>query len=469
MDPQALILILSFGMLLLLGMPVAFALGISAFLAILSIGTLPAPLQTSRVMASGIDSFPLLAIPFFVVAGELMSGGGIARRLLNLADALLGGVRGGLAYVNTVACMLFGAISGSAAAAVSSIGGIMIPQMEKAGYGRNFGVAVTATSATTGLVIPPSNIMIVYAIVAQNVSIAAIFLAGVVPGVIMGLMLMAASLFVLWGKPIVSPAAADRSAGPAAPGAAAGATGTATLDYASRGGSDPLPPPRSRLARLPGETLRAIPSLLLIFIVLGGILGGAFSATEAAAIAVAYSFVLGVLIYRELAFRELPGLLLRSSKTTGIVFLLIAASQAMAWVLTRQQIPQYVAEVLLSLSKSPIVLLLIINLTLLVVGTFMDMTPAVLIFTPIFLPIAMKMGMDPTHFGIVLIVNLCIGLCTPPVGTCLFIACGVGKTTMERASKAMIPFWIAMLVALLIVTYVPALSLTIPRWAGWLQ
>ena len=216
------------------------------------------------------------------------------------------------------------------------------------------------------------------------------------------------------------------------------------------------------------EGLRAAPSLLLIIIVLGGILGGAFSATEAAAIAVAYAFVLGVLIYREMSLREIPDLLLRSAKTTGIVFLLIATSQAMAWILTRQQIPQYVAESMLSLSKSPFVLLLIINLTLLIVGTFMDMTPAVLIFTPIFLPVAMQLGLDPTHFGIIMIINLCIGLCTPPVGTCLFIACGVGKTTIEGASKAMIPFWIAMIAALLIATYISPLSLWLPRVMGWL-
>jgi tripartite ATP-independent transporter DctM subunit len=335
--------------------------------------------------------------------------------------------------------MMFGAISGSAAAAVSSIGGIMIPQMERAGYSRPFGVAITATSATTGLVIPPSNIMIVYAVVAQNVSIAAIFLAGFIPGAIMGLFLMVASLFVLMRRPLVPPVAA----------------GAAEVE------------PAQRLSFVK-QFIGAFPSLLLIFIVLGGILGGAFSATEAAAIAVAYAFILGVLIYRELPMSAIPELLLRSAKTTGVVFLLIAASQAMAWVLTRQQIPQTVAEALLSLSTSPIVLLLIINITLLIVGTFMDMTPAVLIFTPIFLPIAMQLGMDPTHFGIVLIMNLCIGLCTPPVGTCLFIACGVGKTSIEAASHAMIPFWIAMIAAVLLVTYVSPLSLWLPRLAGWL-
>ncbi len=452
MDPQALILILAFATLLVIGMPVAFALGISTFLAVLSIGTLPAPLQVSRTMATGIDSFPLLAIPFFVVAGELMSGGGMARRLLILAEGMVGRTRGGLAYVNTISCMMFGAISGSAAAAVSSIGGIMIPQMERAGYKREFGVAVTACSATTGLVIPPSNIMIVYAVVAQNVSIAAIFLAGFIPGAIMGLALMAASFIVLKRRPIVVPDAAT----PDAPG-----------DGALDGSSAPPPVTPARSTML-GKLIGAFPSLVLIVIVLGGILGGAFSATEAAAIAVAYAGILGVLIYRELPISALPDLLLRSAKTTGVVFLLIAASQAMAWVLTRQQIPQAVADAMLSLSKSPIVLLLIINLTLLVVGTFMDMTPAVLIFTPIFLPVAVGLGMDPTHFGIVLIMNLCIGLCTPPVGTCLFIACGVGKTSIELASKAMVPFWIAMIASLLLVTYVPWFSTFLPRLAGWL-
>jgi tripartite ATP-independent transporter DctM subunit len=436
MDPQALILVIAFVTLLLLSMPVAFAIGIATFLAVMSIGQVPAPLQVSRVMAAGIDSFPLLAIPFFIVAGELMSSGGMARRLLSFAEALVGGLRGGLAYVNTVTCMMFGAISGSSAAAVSSVGGIMIPQMRRAGYGTNFAVALTGTSATTGLVIPPSNTMIVYAIVAQNVSIAAIFLAGVLPGILMGVLIMVASYFILRGKDLARTQLHGQT--------------------------------QARV-NIFFEALRATPSLLLIVIVLGGILGGAFSATEAAAIAVAYAWLLGCVIYRELPLREVPQLLLRSAKTTGIVFFLIAASQAMAWVLTRQQIPQTVAEAMISISRSPIVLLMIINLTLLAVGTFLDMTPAVLIFTPIFLPVALQMGMDPTHFGIVMIMNLCIGLCTPPVGTILFIACGVGKTSIEQASRAMIPFWVAMLGALLVVTYVPKISLWLPTLWGLIK
>jgi tripartite ATP-independent transporter DctM subunit len=456
MDPQALILIVAFTMLLMLAMPVAFALGIAAFLAILSIGTLPSPLQTSRLMATGIDSFPLLAIPFFVVAGELMGEGGMATRLLSFANAMLGRTRGGLAYVNTVTCMLFGAISGSAAAAVSSIGGIMIPQMAKAGYKKDLAVAVTCTSATTGLLIPPSNIMIVYAVVAQNVSIAAIFLAGVVPGIVLGIMLMIASALVLMGQGSRRPAAATA--------AGSGTRGSSIAGSPPLNSSDPAKPAR----RLFAEALSAIPSLLLIIIVLGGILGGLFSATEAAAIAVAYAWVLGCVIYRELPLSRVPNLLLRSAKTTGIVFLLIASSQAMAWVLTRQQIPQYVADVLLSLSDNKIVLLLIINITLLIVGTFLDMTPAVLIFTPIFLPIAVKLGIDPVHFGIIMILNLCIGLCTPPVGTCLFIGCGVGGISIESASKAMVPYWIAMIAALMVVTYVAGASLMLPKLAGWL-
>jgi tripartite ATP-independent transporter DctM subunit len=433
MDLQALILLLAFAVLLILGMPVAFAIGISTFLAMLSVfGPGVAALEVSSTMATRIESFPLLAIPFFIVAGELMSGGGLARRLLALATVLVGRLRGGLAYVNTVAAMLFGALAGSAAAAVSSIGSVMIPQMTKQGYRREFAVAVTATSATTGLVIPPSNIMIVYSIVAPQVSIAAIFLAGVVPGLLMGLMLMLASFLVIIGKPVSQNGM--------------GATGPGLLR----------------------ELLAAIPSLLLIVIVMGGILLGVFSATEAAAIAVAYSFLLGAVLYRELSLRDIPALLLRSAKTTGIVFLLIATSQAMAYLLSYQQIPQTVAQSMLGLSDNWIVLLLIINFTLLLVGTFLDMTPAVLIFTPIFLPVALQLGMDPTHFGIVMIMNLCIGLCTPPVGTILFIGCGVGKTSIERTSRAMIPFWIAMALALLIVTYVPALALALPRWAGWM-
>jgi tripartite ATP-independent transporter DctM subunit len=305
----------------------------------------------------------------------------------------------------------------------------MIPEMNAKGYDRDFNVAVTTTAATTGLIIPPSNIMIVYAVVAQNVSIAAMFFAGVLPGIVMGLCIMGVSAVICFGR----------------------GYGTGEVHG---------------LADILRSALAAVPSLFLIVIVLGGILGGVFSATEASAIAVAYAWLLGVLLYRELEIKQIPAILLKSAITTAVVFLLIATSQAMGWILAYEQIPQMISDGLLGLTDNRIVIFLIINLILLAVGTFMDMTPAVLIFTPIFLPVAVKLGMDPVHFGIMMIVNLCIGLCTPPVGTCLFIGCSVGQTSIAKVARPMIPFFVAMVAALLITTYVPGLSVWLPGAFG---
>ena len=371
-----------------------------------------------------------------------MGEGGMARRLMAFAFSLVGKFPGGLAYVNTVSCMLFGAVSGSAAAAVSSIGGFMIPQMEEKGYSREFAAALTATSATTGLLIPPSNIMIVFAVVSGNVSIAALFLAGIIPGILVGLFLMGGTFVTLryFRNLALTPAGAAAASASAAAGA-----------------------PAVSLPSIPRAFLGALPSLLLVVIVLGGILGGIFSATEASAISVAYCLALGMFFYRQIKWADLPGMLLRSAQTTAVVLLLVGASQAMSWVLAYEQVPQLVSEALIALSDNPVMILLLINVLLLVVGTFMDMTPAVLIFTPIFLPVVTGLGMDPVHFGIVLIANLCIGLCTPPVGTCLFVACGVGRTTIARVVPVALPFFIAMLLALLAITYLPWISLTLPR------
>ncbi|TWT37741.1 Sialic acid TRAP transporter permease protein SiaT [Posidoniimonas corsicana] len=429
MDVQIVLIIVAFFTMLLMNVPVAIAIGGAAFIAILSLGDTPASYVVALRMSSGIAKFSLLAIPFFVLAGQLMGEGGMARRLIEFATTLVGHLKGGLAYVCTLTCMLFGAISGSATAAVSSIGGMMIPEMQRNGYDRDKSVALTTTAATTGLMIPPSNVMIVFAVVAGDVSVGALFLAGVLPGILTGLLLMAACLV----------------------------TGFSGDEQASQ---------RSSLREVSRAALAAAPSLLLIVIVLGGILGGVFSATEAAAIAVLYAFLLTFVVYREAPLSALPQMLLRAGVTTSVIFLLIGASQAMSWVLVYQNIPQTISLTLLSLSSNPVVILLIINAVLLVVGAFMDMTPAVLIFTPIFLPVAMELGMDPVQFGIMIIVNLCIGLCTPPVGTCLFIGCGVGKTTIARVAWPMIPFLIAMVVALLIITYVPAISLWLPKALG---
>jgi tripartite ATP-independent transporter DctM subunit len=425
-------MVMLFVVLLGLNVPVAVAICLSTFAtAAVAMGTMDIAAATiAQRMATGVYSFSLLAIPFFILSGLLMGQGGIARRLTDLATALVGRFPGGLAFVNVLSCMLFGAVSGSATAAVSSIGGFIIPEMQRKGYNREFGVALTITSATTGLLIPPSNIMIVYALVSGGaVSIATLFVAGILPGMVFGLLLMIAAGILC------------RKNG--------------------YGASEPMP-----LSAVWTAFRRAFLSLLLIFIVLGGIMKGVFTATEAAAIAVAYSFVLSVLVYREVAWKDISKILLQTGITTAVVFLLIATSMAMSWILTLEEIPQQVSTFMLGLSDNPIIILLLINVLLLVVGTFMDMTPAVLIFTPIFWPVVQNFGMTPVHFGIMLIANLCIGLCTPPVGTCLFVGCGVGKTSIAKVAPAAIPFFIALLAALMLVTFVPALTNWLPTVFG---
>jgi tripartite ATP-independent transporter DctM subunit len=429
MEIQLTILIVSFLLLLVMNVPIAIAIGVSALLTIASLGDVPANYIVVQRMSTGIASFPLLAIPFFILAGILMGEGGMARRLIDFAAALVGHYRGGLSYVSTLTCMMFGAISGSATAAVSSVGGMMIPEMTRKGYDRDFSVAVTTTAATTGLVIPPSNIMIVYAVVSGNISVAAMFMAGILPGITIGLAIMA----VCW---------------------------LLSVRRGYKGGE------AKQWLEVFQAARGSLVSLALIVIVLAGILGGVFSATEAAAIAVLYALVVTVLIYREVKIADLPRIFLKTGITTSVVFLLIGTSQAMSWVLAYLNIPQSVSEALLSISENRLVILALMNLILLAVGTFMDMTPAVLIFTPIFLPVAEGLGMHPVHFGIMMIANLCIGLCTPPVGTCLFVGCGVGKTSIAEVTRPMIPFFIAMMVALMLITYCPPLSMWLPQQLG---
>jgi len=430
-----LILTVSFFVLLLMNAPVAVAIAVSSLLAILANGG-DAAYTVAQRMANGVDSFPLLAIPFFVFSGYLMGRGGLARRLIDFAALAVGRLPGGLGYVNTLTCMLFGSISGSAAAAVSSIGGFMIPEMNRKGYNREFNVAVTATAATTGLLIPPSNAMIVYSVSAGSVSIAAMFMAGILPGILVGACIMIAAAAV----------SIRNGYGKAVPGA------------------DDEPRRHPLLV-----CWRAVPSLLMMVLIIGGILMGVFTATEAAAIAVAYAFLLCVVVYREIPWKDLPGICLQTGITTAVVMLLIGASSAMSWIMTVANIPQTVSAALMGLSQNPVVILLTINALLLVVGMFMDMTPAILIFTPILLPVVRQLGLSDIHFGIILIANLCIGLCTPPVGTCLFIGCGVGKTTIAKVTVKALPFFLAMLVALMLITFVPWLSTAVPKACGLLK
>jgi tripartite ATP-independent transporter DctM subunit len=427
-----LVLVVSFLILMLLNVPVAFCMGIAAVLAFLTMGE-PAFSAVAHNMAIGIDSFVLLAIPFFVLSGLLMGHGGIARRLIDFANVLVGRYRGGLAYVNVVTCMLFGAISGSATAAVSSIGGFMIPLMNKMGYHRDFNAAVTITAATTGLLIPPSNIMIVYSLATGGfVSIAALFMAGYLPGILVGVGLLIAS---------------------------------GIISVRNNYGKGERFTWRESVVRF----LRAIPAMFLVFLVIGGILLGWFTPTEASAVAVLYSFILAVVVYREVKWRDLPNLLLQTGVTTSVVFLLIATSMAMSWVLASERVPQDISAALVSWTSSKVVLLLLINALLLVVGCFMDMTPAALIFTPIFLPVVEKLGVHPLHFGIIMIMNLCIGLCTPPVGTCLFLGCGIAETTVTKVIRPILPFFIALIVTLLLCTFIPEISMWLPEKLGFVR
>lgn len=431
MEIVALILVVIFVLLLVLNVPIAVSIALATFMAILIEGSDPSVVVAAK-MANGVNSFALLAIPFFILSGHLMGKGGMARRLIDFAGTLVGFLPGGLAYVNTLTCMLFGSISGSAAAAVSSVGGFMIPEMNRKGYNREFNVSVTTTAATTGLLIPPSNIMIVYSVAAGSVSIAAMFMAGILPGIIMGLFIM----LVCGGFAYKKKYACEE---------------------------------RSSFKQILVSFKHAFLSLFLIIIVIGGILAGIFTATEAAAIAVVYALILTVVIYREIKLSDLPELLLQTGITTAVIMLLIGASSGMSWIMTMANIPQTVSAALLGLSENPILILLTINALLLIVGTFMDMTPAVLIFTPIFLPVAASLGIHEVHFGIMMIANLCIGLCTPPVGTCLFIGCGVGKTTIAQVTKTMLPFFAAMVAALLVIAYVPATSLWLPVATGQIK
>ena len=423
-----LVLLISFIGLLAIGVPVAWSISISALLTMLvSIPFLPATTTLAQRMGVGLDSFALLAIPFFILAGNLMNKGGMAHRLIAFAKTLVGALPGGLALINITAAMLMGAIAGSAMASASAMGSILGPEMEKEGYSKEFGAAVNITSATTGLIIPPSNILIVYSLASGGVSIAALFLAGYIPGILAGVFLMIVAM--IWAKK-------------------KGYTG-----HAKKGDSGIL--------AIVKTFVDALPSLLLLVIVIGGIVAGIFTATEASAIAVLYSLILGF-VYMEISFKNLPNILLDSSVTTAMVLLLIAASIGMSWAISYENIPQATSDVLLGISDNVVVVLLIINAILLFVGIFMDITPAVLIFTPIFLPVVTKLGIDPIHFGIIMIFNLCIGLCTPPVGSVLFVGVGVAKTSIQKVIKPLLPLFLAMIAALLLITYVSQLTLWLP-------
>ena len=424
------ILVISFMFFIAIGTPVAWSIAISSLLTILvSIPSLAAVTTIAQRMATGLDSFSLLAIPFFILSGQLMTNGGIADRLIHFAKSLVGSLPGGLALINIISAMLMGAIAGSAMASASAMGSILGPKMEKEGYDKEYGAAVNITSATIGLVIPPSNVLIVYSLASGGVSIAALFLAGYIPGILTGLFLMVVA--AIWAK----------------------RKGYPTFKNSS-------------ISQIFKTFIVAFPSLLLLVIVIGGIVAGYFTATEASAVAVLYTLILGI-AYKEIRMKDLPKILLESAKTTAAVMLLIAASMSMSWIMSYENIPQNMSDILLGISDNRVVILVIINLLLLFVGVFMDMTPAVLIFTPIFLPVVKSIGIDPIQFGIIMVLNLCIGLCTPPVGSVLFVGIGIAKTSIEEIIKPLLPLFIAMIFALMLITFFPKITLWLPQQFGF--
>lgn len=479
------VLITSFLFLLIVGVPIAFSIGISGILTMLvSIDSLPAFATFAQRMATGLDSFALLAIPFFILAGNIMNSGGIAIRLINLARILVGRLPASLAFVNVFANMLFGAISGSAAASASAIGAIMGPQMKKEAYDESFSASVNIASATTGLSIPPSNILIVYSLASGGASITALFLAGYIPGILTGFSIMLTAmcisiyqnkgtsamltslLKVFIGLAIILSAIYGLNLLKASsPTGFKGASSTLAfivigfIAYRLRN-------KRAGIKRGLKILWQAIPSLFLLIIVIGGIIAGFFTATEASAVAVLYALVLS-LIYKEITVKDIPKIVLGSVKTTAIVLILVATCIGLSWIMAYENIPQNVSAGLLGLSDNPIIILLLINVILLFVGVFMDMTPAVLIFTPIFLPIVVNIGIDPVHFGIIMVLNLSVGLCTPPVGSVLFIGCSVANIKIQQVIKPLLPMFIAMIVCLLLVTYISDLSMFLPRFFGF--
>ncbi|MEW6263254.1 MAG: TRAP transporter large permease [Thermodesulfobacteriota bacterium] len=426
---MTLLLAVTFFVTLALGIPVAFCLALTSLAVLLALGDVPLHLIPQR-MFTGMDSFPLMAVPFFILAGELMNSAGITQRIIRFATALVGGIRGGLAHVNVVASMFFAGISGSAVADAAALGSILIPAMEDEGYDKTFAAAVVAAAAVIGPIIPPSIPVVIYAMVG-SVSVGGLLLAGVVPGVLIGLGLMAVAYVI-----------------------------SRQRDY---GAKRPWPP----LKELAASFYQALIPMFMPFIIMGGILSGMFTATEAAAVAVAYAFAVGIFVLRTLKARDLPQIFFRSMVMTSTILMVMACANIFAWILGTQQIPQNVARVMTSWSSDPYVLLLIINIILLITGCFLEGIAALVIMVPILLPVAMKAGLDPLHFGMVVVMNLMIGLITPPLGLCLFVACSVGNVNLTKLIRAAVPFILVEVAALGIVTYWPAIVLFIPRLFGF--
>jgi C4-dicarboxylate transporter DctM subunit len=423
-----LLLIFSFLFFLVIGVPIAFVLGLTPLTSMILRGETPLVLVAQRIF-TGIDSPVLMAVPFFILAGNIMSSGGMTRRLVSFCNILVGSFRGGLAYINVVISMIFAGITGAAVADTSAVGSILIPAMKKEGYDDDFSAAVTATSSTIGPIIPPSIPFILYGVLGE-VSIASLFLAGIIPGVLLGI----GQMGIVW--------------------------------YYSRKRAYPkssLPTMREALR----VSLDALLVLLMPIIILGGILTGVFTPTESACIAVFYALFIGFFVYHDIHLKDLPGIFVRTGVTSSLVMLVIGTASIFSWILASEEIPQVVTESILTLTRSKILILLLMNILLLIIGTFMELTASLIILAPVLLPLMSKIGVDPLHFGVILVLNLVIGLTTPPVGVCLFIACSIGQIKMERLSKAIVPFLLASIAVLLICTYWEGLVMVIPKMFGY--
>ena len=421
-------LIIAFIFFLLIGVPIAFVLGLTPLAAMMARGETPLVLAAQRIF-TGIDSPILMAVPFFILAGNIMSAGGMTARLLGFCGILVGWLRGGLAYINVVISMFFAGITGAAVADTSAVGSILIPAMKKEGYDTDFAAAVTATSSTIGPIIPPSIPFIVYGVLGE-VSIAALFLAGFIPGVLLGLFQM-------------------------------GVVGFYSHRHQYPKGS--LPSLRKSIK----VTIDAALVLMLPVIILGGILTGIFTPTESACIAVFYALFLSLAVYRDIDIRNLPRILIETAATSSLVLMVIGMASIFSWFLASEEIPQMVTEFIMKVTTNKVLILLLLNAALLIIGTFMETTASLIILTPVLLPLIKQIGVDPLHFGVILVLNLVIGLTTPPVGVCLFIACSIGETNLERLSRAILPFLIASIMVLLICTYWEALVLAIPIYFGY--
>lgn len=414
----------TFSFLLLIGTPVAFCLGVSSFATIAYLG-LP-PVVVFQRLNSGISVFALMAIPFFIYAGDLMVRGDIARRLVSLAGAFVGHFRGGLGQVNVLSSVMFGGVSGSAAADASAVGGLMVPQMKERGYGVDYAVNITVVSSIIALLLPPSHNMIIYSIAAGGrISIADLFTAGIIPGFLLAFVLMVAAWWVA----------------------------------KQRG----YPVQKFQGFRIMGTLfVSALPGLIMVAIIFGGVRSGVFTASESSNIAVVYALIVTFFVYKTLSFSDFVEATFAAVRTTAMVLLVIGCAAAFGWLLAYTRVPSSLVVLLKSVSENPIVILLLLNIVLLMLGTFMDMSPLIVITTPIFLPVATAFGVDPVHFGVILVLNLGIGLCTPPVGAVLFVGCAVGRISIWEAMKSIWPFYGAAVGVLMLVTYIPTLSLWLP-------